>query len=101
MIKGFEFQDGGRQYSCSVEAMSGPEAEQWWGFAVSGDQQRYAPFRAEKGDTRTSVQERVVAFYMNRLFQLAQPRERGGHFGSRKRPVTATPAAAEAAKPEA
>lgn len=98
MIKGFEFQEGGRSYTCTVEAMSGPDAEQWWWFAVSGDQQRYAPFRAERGDTRASVQERVVAFYTNRLYQLAQPRERGGHFGSRKRPVTP---ATDAAKPAA
>jgi len=85
MIKGFEFKDGDKTYVCSVE-------ESWWWFSVSGDPQRYAPFRAVSSDTRTSVQERVVAFYTNRLFQLAQPRERGGHFGSRKRP--ATPAAA-------
>jgi hypothetical protein len=98
MIKGFEFQEGGRHYTCTVEAMSGPDAEQWWWFAVSGDQQRYAPFRAERSDTRASVQERVVAFYTNRLYQLAQPRERGGHFGSRKRPVTPT---GDAAKPTA
>jgi hypothetical protein len=95
MIKGFEFKDGDKSYVCTIEELRGPVEESWWWFSVNGDPQRYAPFRAASSDTRTSVQERVVAFYTNRLFQLAQPRERGGHFGSRKRPTT--PAAAPAA----
>lgn len=93
MIKGFEFEDAGRAYQCTVESRPGPERESWWWFAVSGDAQRYAPFRAAAGDTRTSVQERVVAYYANRLFQLSQPRERGGHWGSRRPPPDAKAAA--------
>lgn len=85
MIKGFEFEDEGRAFSCTVEERPGPEAEAWWWFAVSGDPQRYAPFRAVASDTRGSVQDRVLDFYKNRLYQLAQPRERGGHWGTRKR----------------
>ena len=68
----------------------GGDAEDWWWFAVTGDAQRYAPFRAERGDTRASVQERVVAFYTNRLFRIAQPREKGSHWGSRKPAANAT-----------
>ncbi len=90
MIKDFEFQDGGRSYSCTVEAQKGG-AESWWWFAVSGDQQRYAPFRAAASDTRASVQERVVAFYNNRLFQLTQPTQRGSHWGKRNVPAPAAP----------
>lgn len=97
MIKGFEFQDGGRQYVCTVEARI--DKEEWWWFAVSGDAQRYAPFRAERGDTRGSVQERIVEYYTNRIYQLAQPRERGSHWGSRKKPTDA--AAPTAAKTDA
>lgn len=95
MIKGFEFEEGGRQYCCTIEARV--DGEDWWWFSVSRDPQRYAPFRAERTDTRTSVQERIVAFYDNRIFQLAQPRERGSHWGSRKRPADgAAPAAPKA-----
>ena len=60
MIKGFEFQDGDRKYTCTVETQRATPDDPWWWFAVSGDQQRYAPFRAAAGDTRASVQERVV-----------------------------------------
>lgn len=98
MIKGFEFQEGDRKYTCTVETQRATPDDPWWWFAVSGDQQRYAPFRAESSDTRATVQERIVGFYANRLFQLAQPRERGGHWGSRKKPTTA---AAPEATPQA
>jgi hypothetical protein len=98
MINGFEFKDDGRTYTCTVEVRNGPAPESWWWFAVSGDQQRYAPFRAAKGDTQASVTERVVQFYTNRLFQLTQPTVRGGHWNKRS---AATPAAAPPAAPEA
>lgn len=86
MIKGFEFQDGDRKYTCTIEVQRATPDDPWWWFAVSGDQQRYAPFRAESSDTRVTVQERIVGFYTNRLVQLALPRERGGHWGSRRKP---------------
>lgn len=83
MIGSFEFQDAGRHYTCTVERQRDAGAEAWWWFAVSGDQQRYAPFRAAKGDTRADVQARIVEFYANRLFRLTQPTERGSHWGKR------------------
>jgi hypothetical protein len=55
--------------------------------------QNYAPFQAEKGDTRANVQERVLEYYNNRLFQLAQPVQRGAHWTNRNRAKTAAPAA--------
>jgi hypothetical protein len=94
MIKGFEFEDGGRAYACTIEERKGTDAESWWWFSVSRDAQRYAPFQALSSDTRASVQERVVAFYTNRLFQLTQPTQRGSHWGKRNIP-------AKAAAPEA
>ncbi len=94
MIKGFEFKDGTRTYTCTIEQQKGAD-EAWWWFAVSGDMQRYAPFRAVNDDTRASVQERIVAFYTNRLFQLTQPTQRGSHWGKRTpAPGASTPAAA-------
>lgn len=96
MIKGFAFDAEGRTYTCSVEERRGTKGEFWWWFGVSGDAQSYAPFEAKSGDTRDSVQERVLQFYRNRLFALAQPSKRGSHWGTRK-PVTPTvaPAAPE------
>lgn len=99
MIKGFEFKDAGRTYTCTIEQQKGA-SEAWWWFAVSGDMQRYAPFRAVSDDTRTSVQDGVVAFYNNRLFQLTQPTQRGSHWGKRT-PSAVAPAAGAAAAPKA
>lgn len=98
MIQGFEFNDAGRAYSCTVEERKGA-GESWWWFAVSGDGQRYAPFVAAKSDTRATVQERVVAFYLNRLFQLSQPTRRGAHWGKRPGAPAANPALAPAETP--
>lgn len=87
MINGFEFQDDGRKYTCTVEEQDGVDGESWWWFAVTGDAQRYAPFRAAKSDTRGSVQKRIAEFYANRLFQLTQPTVRGGHWAKRGAPA--------------
>ncbi len=89
MLKDFEFAADGRTYSCSVEERRGTKGEYWWWFSVSGDPQSYAPFATASSDTRATVQERVLQFYMNRLFHLAQPTQRGGHWG--KRNVAAGP----------
>lgn len=98
MVEEFGFQEGTRTFNCTVETRKGTEADAWWWFSVSGDNQRYAPFRRARGDTKESVQQRIVQFYNDRLFALTQPTQRGSHWG--KRPG-ATPAAAPAApKPD-
>jgi hypothetical protein len=94
MINGFEFEDAGRTYSCTVEAQKGPVRESWWWFSVTGDAQRYAPFRAANDDTRSQVQKRIVAVYEHRLFALTQPTQRGAHWG--RKPGAPTPAAPDA-----
>lgn len=96
MIKEFDFAADGRTYTCTVEERRGTKGEFWWWFDVSGDPQSYAPFQTAKGDTKASVQERIVAFYTNRLFRLSQPSQHGSHWKKRE-PV----AAAEQATPEA
>lgn len=63
--------------------------------------QQYAPFQAEKGDTRANVQERVLEYYNNRLFQLAQPVQRGAHWTNRNRAKPAAPAGDAAPDSEA
>ncbi len=67
MAKAFDFEDGGRVYTCHVEEQRHDRPEVWWWFGVSGDRSRYAPFRAAKEDTEASVRARVVAYYEERL----------------------------------
>lgn len=62
----FRFENGGRTYTCQVEAQRGAPTEAWWWFGVSGDASRYAPFRAEDGDSEASVRSRVLAYYEDR-----------------------------------
>jgi hypothetical protein len=92
MLNGFDFENAGRKYSCTVEELKGPVKENWWWFSVSGDQQRYAPFRTSSSDTRTQVQTKIVEFYEHRLWAKSQPIQRGAHWGRK-------PDAAPAKKP--
>jgi hypothetical protein len=87
----FDFTDGGRTYSCRVEAPRGGRAEAWWWFSVSGDQARYAPFRAEADDTEANVRPRVLAYYEDRLARRGVPWQDRGD----------TPAAEPAGTPSA
>ena len=97
MIGGFEFQDDRRTYSCTVEEQHGTQ-ESWWWFAVTGDAQRYSPFRAARADTQASVRQRIIAYYENRRFQLTQPTVKGGPW---KQQAEAKRAAAQKAAAEA
>jgi hypothetical protein len=71
----FSFVDRGRTFTCSAGALRPSAADDiWWWFEVSTeDRNRYAPFRAEAGDTKASVKARVVAFYDNLLKRRAAP----------------------------
>jgi hypothetical protein len=69
----FEFVDGGRTYTCRVEAPHDGRSDAWWWFQVSGDQARYAPFRAAADDTADSVRPRVLAYYEDRLARRGVP----------------------------
>lgn len=88
MIGDFTFEHDGRKYTCTVEAQkSTPNDKRWW-FAVTGDQQRYAPIEAVPGDTQNSVKSRIIAFYKAHLIAKAQPVLRG-QFGQPGRPPAA------------
>jgi len=76
MIAAFDFEDGGRMYTCSVEQARATRTEAWWWFGVSGDRQRYAPFRAGADDTQDSVRWRIVSFYGDLLTRRAMPAAR-------------------------
>lgn len=76
MTNAFQFQDGGRTYSCRVEesmATRTVPSTEWWWVDVSGDKSRYAPFRAAAGDTANSVRSRVVIYYETVLTSRASP----------------------------
>jgi hypothetical protein len=67
MKTAFTFEDGGRTYTCEVDEQRNGNAEEWWWFGVSGDKNRYAPFRAAEDDSEASVRARIVACYEERL----------------------------------
>ena len=102
MKDSFEFMDGARKFSCSVEQMRKSSPETWWWFRVStDDQNRYAPFRAEEGDTQMSVQERVVAYYNDLLVRRAAPPVNRWQRGAPKPAADAVVDPAKAAEAEA
>jgi hypothetical protein len=75
----FDFVDGGRTYACRVEEPHEGRPEAWWWFRVAGDDDPYAPFRADVGDTEASVHARVVAYYEERVARRGgPPRSRTG-----------------------
>ncbi len=74
MIDGFEFNDGTRTFSCTIEGAHSAPRGAWWWFRVStDDRHRYAPFQASAKDTRASVSSRVVAYYDDLMTRRAAP----------------------------
>lgn len=72
----FEFEEGGVTYTCCLESPTGKDqSDAWWWFSVSSaaDRQRYAPFRAQSGDTPAKVRPKIVAWYADLLVKRAQP----------------------------
>ena len=96
----FSFIENERTYTCVREGLRGVQDDPWWWFSVSSDDRhRYAPFRAEPGDTEASVRPRVVAYYEDLLVRRAapaEPRWRGRGQGNGAKPaVVAAPTAPE------
>jgi hypothetical protein len=88
VIGGFEFEDGGRKFTCTVEESKITQGESWWWFSVStGDKHRYAPFRTTNGDTRESVRIRIVGYYDNLLARRAEPAPNYWRRGAPKKDV--------------
>jgi len=101
MIQGFQFEDSGRTFTCTVEARRGaPTDSAWWWFGVSGDQHRYAVFHAVAGDTRDSVRTRITAYYADLLERRSRPPVPREHWARRGRPPAAPAVPAPVAGPE-
>ena len=69
----FQFEDGGRAFRCERGPSPATPGTMWWWVNVSGESQRYAAFRSEKGDTEGKVRARVIAYYEQLLADRARP----------------------------
>ena len=90
MSRDFSFTDGDKKYSCTVGSLGASRAESWWWFAVAGDRQRYAPFRAEPSDTESSVRGRIIAYYEDLLARRSAPPVPRQRWSDRKKPESGT-----------
>lgn len=68
-----EFEDGGRAFRCERGPSPATPGTLWWWVNISGENQRYAAFRSEKGDTERKVKTRVIAYYEQLLADRARP----------------------------
>src|SRR6476646_5137251 len=93
-----EFRDGERLFTCRAASSPATPGTVWWWMSVTGESQRYAAFRAEAGDTKANLRERILAYYANLLVERERPRDVRGPWNQRRNmQQTAAPAAAVAA----
>jgi hypothetical protein len=71
-VREFDFEADSRTYTCRVERRN-ELSEPWWWFKVTGDKQRYAPFRASPDDTTYAIQLRITRYYRELLDRRAMP----------------------------
>jgi hypothetical protein len=79
-----EFRDGERVFTCRAASSPATPTTVWWWISVTGESQRYAAFRAEKGDTAPNLRPRILAYYEKLLADRARPREVHSHWGNRR-----------------
>jgi len=100
-MKLIEFQDGDKTFTCEAKTSPATPGTVWWWMSVTGESQRYAAFRAEAGDTKANLRERILAYYANLLVERERPREVRGPWNQRRNMQPAAAPAVTVAAPEA
>jgi len=90
-----EFEDDGRTFRCTAASSPATPGTDWWWVSITGENQRYAAFRAEPNDTKASLQPRILAYYAQLLVDRARPREIRPAWGRPPGKKTPPPAAEE------
>ena len=94
----FEFENSGREFRCERGPSPATPGTLWWWVKVSGENQRYAAFRSEKGETEAKLKTRVIAYYEQLLADRARPPAPRPNWSQRKPGAPAPAAAPEQAK---
>ena len=95
----FQFEERDKVFRCFTDAPKAPasaRSKHWWWFQVSGDESKYAPFKAAPDDTEASVRSRVIQYYFERLARRSEPSR---PFGGGRRPAPAATTTAAPAAP--
>ena len=80
-----EFKDGDRTFTCRAASSPATPDTVWWWISVTGESQRYAAFRAQRGDTIANLRPRVVAYYTELRAARERPPEVRAHWTQRGR----------------
>lgn len=78
-----EFQEGDRTFTCRAASSPATPGTMWWWISVTGESQRYAAFRVEKGDAPTNLRPRILEYYAEMRAARERPRELPGHWARR------------------
>ena len=80
-----EFDDGDRTFTCRAASSPATPDTVWWWISVTGESQRYAAFRAQKGDALANLRPRVLAYYAGLRAARERPPEVRAHWTQRGR----------------
>jgi hypothetical protein len=67
--------DEGVTLICRSSPSPATPGTDWWWIEVAGENQRYAAFRVEPGDTPAKLKPRILTYYAQLLADRARPRE--------------------------
>src|SRR4051812_42047837 len=95
-----QFEDGGKTFTCVAASSPATPGVMWWWVSISGESQRYAAFRTEKGDTEDSLRRRVIEYYAKILADRARPAEVRPSWSQRRPAAVVPPAPPSEGEPE-
>ena len=95
----FQFENEGRQFRCERGPSPATPGTMWWWVNVSGESQRYAAFRSEKGETEAKLKTRVISYYQQLLVDRARPPAPRTNWSQNRKP--AAPAEGQAEQKQA